>query len=390
MTETKRQEIIRNWRGLLIFLLIATPAGYFLIDTEYIPEDLLIYAGYFRGGVFGLSIILSVVHYFRAELSLHFWRIGLYSLAIAHYLFFTWEDHVAVDSQAASYYMGFILVTIGVMLFRIHTMNWVLLASGIVIYAVVNWNRPVVSDAIVDLATLSFLFYMMANNYNRVMVQLENTLRQQRSIVGRINHDWKMALQSISHAARRLGKNSTGTDKSVADMIELQTQFMYNQACELVEDGSENGKRMSTKGRARLREVYDLASRTAEFVREDGRVDGPRPPDITVAVSDQALFRIFLNLFVNGISYSTDQRIKIHWENDEDTVTFFISNSTRRPISEEELFVKYASQEPGGTGLGLWNTRLLILDAGGDIQSTTTGTDIMFELTLPLFSEQAT
>jgi len=148
--------------------------------------------------------------------------------------------------------------------------------------------------------------------------------------------------------------------------------------------------------RASLRDILDEALNIAKYYkRPRGRIATPEvPPDLPplYGVKDQ-LVQVFLNLILNAID-ATEKEGRIHLtvQQERDTVLVQVHDEGCgiTPEQASKLFRPYFTTKKHGTGLGLFVTRRLVRDHGGEIDFVSKpGEGTTFTVRLPLSRETA-
>src|SRR5262249_18268647 len=127
------------------------------------------------------------------------------------------------------------------------------------------------------------------------------------------------------------------------------------------------------RGRVLLAEILDEARNIAKYYkRTKGKViDLHVPPDLPplFGVRDQ-LVQVFLNLVLNAIdAVGKDGHIEVTAAQRGDVVEVAVrdNGSGIAPEHTARLFQPYFTTKNHGTGLGLFVTRKLVMDHGGDV-----------------------
>ncbi len=147
--------------------------------------------------------------------------------------------------------------------------------------------------------------------------------------------------------------------------------------------------------RVALGEVLDEALNIAKFYkRTRGRIASPPlPPDLPPldGIRDQ-LVQVFLNLVLNAIDAVTDRpdrregRIDLEVERVEAGVEVTVRDNGHgiAPEDQSRLFRPYFTTKKNGTGLGLFVSRKLVLDHGGELTfDSRPGAGAAFRVFLP-------
>ena len=148
--------------------------------------------------------------------------------------------------------------------------------------------------------------------------------------------------------------------------------------------------------RASLQDILDEALNIAKYYkRPRGRIaTPPLPPDLPLisGVKDQ-LVQVFLNLILNAIDATEKEgRIDLAVSLEPGAVLVQVSDEGCgiAPEQAAKLFRPYFTTKKHGTGLGLFVTRRMVRDHGGDIQFVSTpGEGTTFTVRLPLSRESA-
>jgi signal transduction histidine kinase len=145
------------------------------------------------------------------------------------------------------------------------------------------------------------------------------------------------------------------------------------------------------RGRVCLRDIVDEALHVAKYYKRTGNrlFDNRVPADLPLlwGVRDQ-LVQVFLNLVLNAIdATAVGGRIEIDAElrPGEVEVSVRDNGSGIAPDSAARLFHPYFTTKKHGTGLGLFVTRKMVADHGGEVGFTSTpGQGTVFRVVLPV------
>ncbi|MFQ3650831.1 MAG: ATP-binding protein [Gemmataceae bacterium] len=148
--------------------------------------------------------------------------------------------------------------------------------------------------------------------------------------------------------------------------------------------------------RASLQDILDEALNIAKYYkRPRGRIATPAlPPDLPpiYGVKDQ-LVQVFLNLILNAIDATEKEgsiELSVQLEPHAVLCQVHDNGCGIPPDQAPKLFRPYFTTKKHGTGLGLFVTRRLVRDHGGDIHFVSTpGEGTTFTVRLPLSREVA-
>lgn len=143
-------------------------------------------------------------------------------------------------------------------------------------------------------------------------------------------------------------------------------------------------------------DLADLARRAANLLRVRAadcnvRIDAPSHDDVMMARGDfRRILQILVNLIGNAVRYSpAGSVVWVRTEQEGDLAALIVADQGKGIPSDahERIFEKFArldTNEPGGTGLGLYISRKLARAMGGDISvDSAAGQGARFLLTLP-------
>jgi two-component system NtrC family sensor kinase len=208
-----------------------------------------------------------------------------------------------------------------------------------------------------------------------------------------IAHEVGNPLTSISSLVQILQRRDQ--DPYTAAKLELvsgQLQRIRTTLRELVEFSRPAS---TERTRFTLGEVLDEALNIAKYYkRTRGRIASPPlPPDLPPleGVRDQ-IVQVFLNLVLNAIDATPrDGRIELAMTHTEGAVEVTVSDdgSGVAPADAARLFQPYFTTKKRGTGLGLFVTRRLVEDHGGEVTfQPREGGGSVFHVRLPLANER--
>jgi two-component system NtrC family sensor kinase len=146
----------------------------------------------------------------------------------------------------------------------------------------------------------------------------------------------------------------------------------------------------TARSRVSIAEVVQEALNIAKYYKrtKGRRIEMSVPGDLPaiMGVRDQ-LVQVFLNLILNAIDATdTGRRILVRAETQDDCLIVNVEDDGVGIAAEHlpRLFQPYFTTKKHGTGLGLFVTRKLLLDHGGDIDVTSQpGQGTHFRLRLP-------
>jgi len=143
-------------------------------------------------------------------------------------------------------------------------------------------------------------------------------------------------------------------------------------------------------------DLSDLARRAANLLRVRAadcnvRIDAPPTDDVMMARGDfRRILQILVNLVGNAVRYSpAGSVVWVRTEQEGDLAALIVADQGKGIPGDahERIFEKFArldTNEPGGTGLGLYISRKLARAMGGDISvDSAAGQGARFLLTLP-------
>jgi signal transduction histidine kinase len=212
-----------------------------------------------------------------------------------------------------------------------------------------------------------------------------------------IAHEVGNPLTSISSIVQMLERHDL--DEHTRDRLSLvsgQLQRIRGTLRELVEFS-----RPTTNDRSfiHIREVVDEALNIAKYYKDTKRrqitVDIPTDVPVLFAVR-RHLVQVFLNLIFNAVDATTKVgRIAIFARHEGHFLTVSIRDDGVG-VSESQstqMFQPYFTTKKHGTGLGLFVTRQLLTELGGEVSFTSvlhSGTDFKLRLPLNLVNESKT
>lgn len=207
-----------------------------------------------------------------------------------------------------------------------------------------------------------------------------------------IAHEVGNPLTSISNLVQILQqKGGDEYTQSKLDLVSGQLQRIRGTLRELTEFSRPAS---NERTRSSLGTILDEAVNIAKYYkRTRGRIVVPElPPDLpsVSGVRDQ-LVQIFLNLILNAID-ATDRHGKIELivQRMTDDVEIAVRDNGSGISAENvsRLFQPYFTTKKHGTGLGLFVTRKLVEDHGGQVTCTSVpGEGTVFRVRLPLAEE---
>lgn len=146
-------------------------------------------------------------------------------------------------------------------------------------------------------------------------------------------------------------------------------------------------------------DLADLARRAANLLRVRAadcnvRIDAPPHDDVMIARGDfRRILQILVNLIGNAVRYSPPGSVVwVRTEQEGDLAALIVADQGKGIPGDahDRIFEKFArldTNEPGGTGLGLYISRKLARAMGGDISvDSAAGQGARFLLTLPTAS----
>jgi signal transduction histidine kinase len=192
------------------------------------------------------------------------------------------------------------------------------------------------------------------------------------------------ALRTIEACRESLGVVDTGLQMSVANSRDLQRLYRGEQRL-----ASPAGTDLRRSAERALRLLGGRLRPVAELRNGD---------QIRVAVSEDVLVRVFLNLLINASEAfppgAQQPRVQVQISASGSRAICDVSDNGPgvAPDVLARLFQPFATARPeGGTGLGLAVSRELIRAAGGELQLVETGArGTVFRLTLPLVASAQT
>ncbi len=384
VTPEAERSILIGWRLLFGWATVITPFAYFSVDLIHIPQSYHLVTGIVRTILTVICATYLLIGYFRPALVASLWRWGIRFICTTYCLFMIWLESIAIDPTLSRYYIGMLQIAGAFMVMRITIEHSIILTAMTVLYVIVNYDSPIIADAVFDLITFGSIFYLIIRNYKRIENSLEQSLNIQSDIIATINHGWVVPFRAIARLAGILKKKLSDAHREMAETIEYQARFMHTEAKELI-DTSRDHTPTARPGRTDVHNAFDQARKTIEFIKQDARIELSRDIEGTqVQVSEEDLFRIFTTLLSNSTNYSPDKRTEVQFDADERFMTMTFTNKTRRTLDSDTLFRRYKSLEPGGTGIGLYNIRTLAELLGGEIHADIAPDSVSFILRLPV------
>ncbi|XXF78521.1 PAS domain S-box protein [Myxococcaceae bacterium GXIMD 01537] len=227
--------------------------------------------------------------------------------------------------------------------------------------------------------------------------------RLREEYLGLVSHDLRNPLSNISLRAQMLGhalrERGLTREQCMAEAILQGTRRMDGMIEELLESARLESGRVELS-----REAVDL-SRFMEGVLERDvppgererftlEVAGPVPP---ISVDAARLERVVANLLTNAMKYTparTPVRVRLAHQDTQVVVSVRDAGPGLTPGEMAHLFQKYAraqsGRKAGGTGLGLYISRLIVEAHGGRIWvEASPGGGATFSFTLPLEAADA-
>jgi signal transduction histidine kinase len=211
------------------------------------------------------------------------------------------------------------------------------------------------------------------------LASVEAQLRELRRQVSAAGPNVEAALRAIEACQRSLETVDTGLQAAILTSRDLQRLYRGE-----VRSPGPAGTDLRRSAERALRLVAGRLRPVAELRNGD---------QIRVAVSEDVLVRVFLNLLLNASEAfppgAPQPRVRVQLSSaGSRAICDVIDNGPGvAPELVERLFQPFASSRPegGGTGLGLAVSRELIRSAGGELQLVETGAGgSIFRLTLPL------
>jgi two-component system, NtrC family, sensor kinase len=204
-----------------------------------------------------------------------------------------------------------------------------------------------------------------------------------------IAHEVGNPLTSISSLVQMLQRRDCdGYTAAKLALVSGQLQRIQLTLRELIEFGRPAS---TQRTRFTLGEILDEALHIAKYYKRiKGRViETTVPADLPLllGVRDQ-LVQVFLNLILNAIdATSHGGRIKIHAVRCGEAVVATVGDDGCGINAEQarRMFEPYYTTKPHGTGLGLFVTRKLVTDHGGEVEfRSRPGEGTTFTLRLPI------
>ena len=286
VTPAAERSILAGWRLLFAWATVITPFAYFTVDLIHIPVQYHFVTGVIRAILTIVCATYLLIGVFRPTLVARLWRWGIRIICTAYCLFMIWLESISIDPTLARYYIGMLQIAGAFMVMRISIEHSIILTAMTVLYVIVNYDSPIIADAVFDLATFGSIFYLIIRNYKRIENSLENSLHIQSDIIATINHGWVVPFRAIARLAGILKEKLTGTHLEMAETIEYQARFMHTEAKELI-DTSRDRAPTARPGKARVDGAFDQARKTIEFIKNDARIELTREMDgVMVRVSE--------------------------------------------------------------------------------------------------------
>ena len=383
-----RSEILRNWRFMMLAIILVTPLMYYFSDLEYLEVQDAQVCLVWRMTHVLLAAIGLLLHFACPDWLFKHWRWSMRVVAYSFYCFFVWYDYRSIDPDTSSYYLGIMFIGAGTIAFRIYREAVVNIAIATAIYVAVNYDRQSTYEAVLDLSLFAWLFWLISSNYSRVTRELAAAHRARDELTETIHHDWKFSFRALGMFAKNLRPAVDRSRLKDVDMIEFTAEFLHAQASEVV-DQMRPGDDKRKDEEASLRTQLTKAVNTIRTVYTCTIDRSGRTPPAVVAMDEYRLFRILLNLLANGITYSPDRRIRVEWTASDDVIVGRFSNrleaeSAIRSIHLENIFEKNFSLGSTGRGIGLHSSRKMAQACGGSLDARIEADTMLFTLVLPV------
>ncbi|MFL5339247.1 MAG: sensor histidine kinase [Gemmataceae bacterium] len=278
-------------------------------------------------------------------------------------------------------------------------------ALMVVVLGWVTWAASAMARWVMQIGGhLSRLNDALRENQALLEARIEERTRELHEAQAHVLHQEKMAafgllaagiahevgnpLTSISSIVQILERRDLDeyTSKRLA-LVRGQLQRIRGTLRELVEFSRPAS---SERGRVSLTEILDEALGIAKYYKgtKSRTVVAELPPELPplVGVRDQ-LVQVFLNLILNAIDATAKNgRITIRAERGDSGLRIAVKDDGVGipPGQAPKLFQPYFTTKKHGTGLGLFVTRKLVAEHGGDVAFTSEpGAGTEFTVTLP-------
>lgn len=408
-----------RWFGLLF--------GYILVNfgTQGVAHRGILNAILALGAIYA---ILDTLFSFRGRVFLREWPL-LISLMEALFIGLLCFFHSGLESPFRYYYILSLICCAIRYSPRVTYITWALHSASyaLLLLAVPVEERQLLSLLLLSVllgwvtwasASLSLLLKRVGDNLGRLNTALqESKLQLEQRVAERTRdlqeaqahmlHQEKMAsfgllaagiahevgnpLTSISSLVQILQRREANpyTQEKLA-LVSGQLQRIQNTLHELVTFSRPTN---TVRDRVSAGSIIDEALGIAKYYkRTKGRIiETQLPTELPPlwAVRDQ-LVQVFLNLILNAVDATTPGgRIEIHSRRIDEMIEISIHDDGVgiAPEHHERLFEPYFTTKPHGTGLGLFVTRRLIGEHGGEVDfSSALGQGTVFRVRLPLRS----
>jgi signal transduction histidine kinase len=355
---------------------------FFFSDLEYVRDENIGICIAWRIALFVAACTGLALRFTHPDVLFRHWRHATRVIAYGFYLFFIWFDYQSEDSGSSSYYFGIMLVGAGTIAFRIYKEAIANIGIATIIYTIANGAKEATPQATLDLCAFTLIFWIITNGYTRA-------LNDRLAMVETIHHDWKVPFLALATFGKELQSEVPPSKIHIAKLIEFNSRFLYAQASEMV-DQTREGETDPGHEVSSLQQHFDYAVETTKNVFRSDVARTNRAPSCEVRVDGHELYRVFLNLLANAITYSPDRRVSIRWENAaaSSVVTGIFSNkldqdSPVRQMDLDRIFERNFSLGSTGRGIGLFSTRRIAEGAGGSVKAKIVGDDMIFTLALP-------
>lgn len=237
-------------------------------------------------------------------------------------------------------------------------------------------------------------------------IDTEKSLENQKSLfLATLSHDLKNTLQAQISSLELFNKGTFGelnsTQKEMLDMIIESSKYMREMLYTLLRTGKDNNGCIVLKrsyfNLEKLiykctREIHDLA--LSKNIRI--KIDSKLKPDDLIFADEIQMRRVIGNMLNNGINYAFENTtLTIDITKKHNNLILQMTNeSAEIPESiKEHVFDKYVCgdvlQSNTGIGLGLYFCKKVIEANEGHIHLIASGTKNMFEIKLPILSEDS-